>query len=1563
MRSNAVRLCIAFAFFLCLGTGYGQVATGTYPYGTFDSKGIDTINVGNLNVHVTIPVLNKPGRIPFNYSLLYDSSVWSPSVVNGPPMWTPVNLWGWSVDTEASTGYVSYSTMTSTTPTCTTLIYSGWVYYDAVGTGHAFNGTTSQLIDGDISCPSSSPSFTETAGDGSGYTISVSDYASATVQTANGKTITPATVGDGAGTIQDSNGNQITVDQGGSFTDTTGNLALRVAGTAPNAHTFTYTDSTGTPRSVSVTYRSYTVQTAFNCAGVSEYGPMSTSLVDRVTLPDSSFYQFSYELTFPNTGNPNVTGRVTGITLPTGGQIGYSYTGANNGIVCADGSAAGLVRTVPAAAGSAVSTWTYARTIGTGTSHTDVVDGLNNGLAYDFVAATNQPAGVTAAYYETQRQVYQGAASGTPVLQRQTCYNGTAAPCVTTAFAVPFSQIDTYEVLDGLQMHGTTASYNGFGRPTESDTYDFGGASTRGPVLRSEVWTYFPSGLLAEDDVFNGGSSTGYGYDETPPTASSGVPQHVAVSGPRGNLTSVTQFASPGVSYVTHNTYEDTGALLSSTGPNGTTTYSYDSTFTYIIGATPPTPASGVSQPSSATFDSANTGLILSTTDPNGAKTTWPSYDALLRPTEVDSLDSGSILLGKVTTSYSSTLVDQKTYQSTTAFSEVQAQYDAYGRVSRTATSNGQSTNHFYQQDTCYDGNGNASFISYGYQGPGFGAGKVCSGAGDAYSYDVLGRLKTLQRQNGEIRSNTYLGRATQSTDESGVTRISQVDGLGRTSIVCEISSNSSMPNSGAPTNCGTDIAGTGFTTTYGPSLSTATVTQGAQTRTFQTDFLGRTTSVTEPESGTTAYSYAYNSTGLVVTRQRPSANQTNPNILTTTTTQYDLLGRPITVNYSDGTPQKIYQYDVTGVFGNFPQTNVVGRLSRAMVFITPSGTSTAQQARSYDGLGRVTGLSECLPSGCGHSANDRNLAYQYDLAGNLLSSSDGGGVTTSYTYTPANEVQTITSSKIDATHPGTLVSNVQNGPNGPQSYILGNGLTAVSSYDTLGRVNGGYLCSGSAAVSCAGGTQLYGYTSSWQGTRATGGCDTGMNQCLNYGYDEFNRLTSRSVTSGTAQNFTYAYDRYGNRLQQNVTAGSGPQPQFNINAANNQIAGYAYDAVGNVMSDGTNTYRYDAEGNLIQEVSGANTQQFFYDALNQQVVGTFNGGSPQETVFDLAGRQASLWFQGAPIVGKVYWGSSAIESYNAFSNMAFFHTRDQVGSDRIETNASGAVTLDRYSLPFGDATTAVSGGRDNSFDGFAGFWDGGTSTTNHAQFREYSNLAGRWMQPDPYAGSYDPSNPQSFNRYSYVLNNPMTYVDPRGLDCVYLSDDEAEIEEVDSDSDTSPSECDASGGTSVAGYLTGYGSTDPDGSINQFYSVPYGTSNLPTCSGDCLSGPNNFPQDPNNPQVPSNPQAPNSAECDNACQLAHALGKTGVYQLTTPTFYACSAGIVGGAAVAVTPPAWFGAGLVAGISVAAQKAVDTTNKWIGAKPGDTFYQYGPRDFAQAFGHTCLGTTGSSTTP
>src|SRR2546426_6005133 len=46
--------------------------------------------------------------------------------------------------------------------------------------------------------------------------------------------------------------------------------------------------------------------------------------------------------------------------------------------------------------------------------------------------------------------------------------------------------------------------------------------------------------------------------------------------------------------------------------------------------------------------------------------------------------------------------------------------------------------------------------------------------------------------------------------------------------------------------------------------------------------------------------------------------------------------------------------------------------------------------------------------------------------------------------------------------------------------------------------------------------------------------------------------------------------------------------------------------------------------------------------------------------------------------------------------------------------------------------------------------------------FRMYSSGQGRWLSPDPLGG--DISNPQSLNRYAYVLNNPASFTDPLGL-------------------------------------------------------------------------------------------------------------------------------------------------------------------------------------------------------
>jgi YD repeat-containing protein len=65
--------------------------------------------------------------------------------------------------------------------------------------------------------------------------------------------------------------------------------------------------------------------------------------------------------------------------------------------------------------------------------------------------------------------------------------------------------------------------------------------------------------------------------------------------------------------------------------------------------------------------------------------------------------------------------------------------------------------------------------------------------------------------------------------------------------------------------------------------------------------------------------------------------------------------------------------------------------------------------------------------------------------------------------------------------------------------------------------------------------------------------CDTVLNVCNSFGYDEFNRLTARTVNQGTVQNFTYVFDRYGNRWGQTAPQG-GPALSISFDKYNNII-------------------------------------------------------------------------------------------------------------------------------------------------------------------------------------------------------------------------------------------------------------------------------------------------------------------------------------------------------------------------------------------------------------------------
>lgn len=107
------------------------------------------------------------------------------------------------------------------------------------------------------------------------------------------------------------------------------------------------------------------------------------------------------------------------------------------------------------------------------------------------------------------------------------------------------------------------------------------------------------------------------------------------------------------------------------------------------------------------------------------------------------------------------------------------------------------------------------------------------------------------------------------------------------------------------------------------------------------------------------------------------------------------------------------------------------------------------------------------------------------------------------------------------------------------------------------------------------------------------------------------------------------------------------------------------------------------------------------------------------------------------------------------------YYIGDQIGSKRMTFAAGGWPVESSTLYPFGQEQFSVASPDHYKF---AMLERDGESGLDHATFRQYSPNMGRWMSPDPYLGSYDFADPQSFNRYAYVGNKPLIGVDPSGL-------------------------------------------------------------------------------------------------------------------------------------------------------------------------------------------------------
>jgi len=239
-------------------------------------------------------------------------------------------------------------------------------------------------------------------------------------------------------------------------------------------------------------------------------------------------------------------------------------------------------------------------------------------------------------------------------------------------------------------------------------------------------------------------------------------------------------------------------------------------------------------------------------------------------------------------------------------------------------------------------------------------------------------------------------------------------------------------------------------------------------------------------------------------------------------------------------------------------------------------------------------------------------------------------------------------------------------------------------------------------------------------------------------------------------------------------------------------------------------------------------TAQYTYNALNQRVRSTANS-TITEYVFNANGQRASVW-NGSnylEIQGEYYWGSQPVAYHR--SSAAHFQHQDWLGTERIRTTYNGNVEGTFTSLAFGDDQTTASGTDTDTYH-YAMLDHDGETNTDHAQFRQYSNTQGRWLSPDPYSGSYDFNDPQSFNRYVYASNNPLSAIDPSGLESDGVCGDGEDFCDQGGE-DTGDNGYDASSFDSGFG-SDGGGGPDPGGS-----SGAWGPCGLLSCTVTVYSG------------------------------------------------------------------------------------------------------------------------------
>lgn len=861
-------------------------------------------------------------------------------------------------------------------------------------------------------------------------------------------------------------------------------------------------------------------------------------------------------------------------------------------------------------------------------------------------------------------------------------------------------------------------------------------------------------------------------------------------SSARGNVTTTTRYvdAAATIPLTTHSQYDQCGNLRNAWDERNIqsqTEYSatYKHAFATKVTTAIPDPSgqhgSIVPFISTSTFDS--TGLVLTTTDANGQTTSY-SYqtdegplDPLNRVRKITRPDGGWTKY-----SFGETLGNlftlTETKRDATRTTQSYQYVDPLGRPSRTFESAGGTS--YIAKDTIYDNQNRVSKVSNPYRTSTRDGVALESHTSDWTTsiYDSLDRTITVIYPDASEAHTTYEGIYTTLTDPAGKQTRQKSDALGRVVRVDEPNSSGSIGAFDSPTQA------TYYD--YDTQGNLVHIMQGSnpvQHRYFKYDALGRLTyehnvelaaayTISDPVTGHSNWSrkLVYDETLTVA----PNVTETFSGLLThmhdargiQTQFLYDKLNRVYETSYSDGTPTRTSKYDQPK---DQPENTYFnkGRLTHALTAATASIPAT-EQIYNYDRLGHVTSHQQTV------GTQAYLMTYEYNLAGALISQTYPSGRKVDYQFDDGGRLSEVSSgtttyaNQFDYESPTGILKAVAIGGN-VESYVY-NSRIQIQSVDLTRN-----------------GTQLQHYDYKYgvydpatntvdpsknnnQIAQIEGFIATQKQWQQSFTYDNSARLkTAREFRGDNNQRsylVNYDYDVFGNRYQKQTQNSDNPFPQVwvedtQIDQNTNRFnTGVTYDAAGNVLVD-----------------SKFRNLKFEYDANNRQKESrNLDDSSPITSVFDAGGQRVATQVGGSLTNVMVYDVSGKlIAEYGPTgpTSGTQYIFNDPQGSPRVISNSQGVVSRHDY-LPFGEelgsvglrSTTPGYGAPNAARQKYAGMEFNENTNMSHTLWRQYDSYSARWTATDPYQGSMNLAEPQSFNRYSYVNNDPVNHVDSLGL-------------------------------------------------------------------------------------------------------------------------------------------------------------------------------------------------------